>query len=116
MHMAMSAKCTTATRRITGHDAAAGAMIAIGPGRRALILQIAAALACGAVCAETRAPSTLAAGKVDAIGKSKTNIVDIVSFGAKGDGKSDDQAAIQRAFDYAKANGKDVLIPEGIFI
>jgi polygalacturonase len=39
-----------------------------------------------------------------------------VDFGAKGDGKTDNQAAILKAIDYAKANGKEVFIPEGTFL
>lgn len=42
--------------------------------------------------------------------------ISILDFGAKGDGQTDNQAAIQKAIDYAKANGKEVFIPEGTFL
>jgi Ca2+-binding RTX toxin-like protein len=42
--------------------------------------------------------------------------ISITDFGANGDGKTDSRAAIQKAFDYAKANGKDVFIPAGTFV
>lgn len=44
-----------------------------------------------------------------------TSFVSITDFGAKGDGRTDNTAAIQRAFDTAKATGKSVWIPEGVF-
>jgi Pectate lyase superfamily protein len=40
----------------------------------------------------------------------------VCDFGAKGDGVTDSRAAIQKAFDYAKANGLDVFIPAGTFV
>jgi hypothetical protein len=33
-----------------------------------------------------------------------------------GDGKTDNRASIQKAVDFAKANGKDVYVPEGTFL
>jgi hypothetical protein len=44
-----------------------------------------------------------------------TGFISITEFGAKGDGRTDNTAAIQRAFDSAKATGKSVFIPEGVF-
>ncbi|MFN8723754.1 MAG: carbohydrate-binding domain-containing protein [Rhodospirillales bacterium] len=44
-----------------------------------------------------------------------TSFVSITDFGARGDGRTDNTAAIQRAFDTAKAAGKSVYIPEGVF-
>jgi hypothetical protein len=46
----------------------------------------------------------------------RTKAIDIADFGAKGDGKTDSRAAIQRAFDHASARGLDVFIPAGTFI
>lgn len=42
--------------------------------------------------------------------------ISITDFGAVGDGKTDNRAAIQKAIDFAKANGKDVYVPEGTFL
>ena len=42
--------------------------------------------------------------------------VSITNFGAKGDGKTDNRAAIQKAVDHAKAQGLDVYVPEGLFL
>ncbi|HEX6979104.1 MAG TPA: glycosyl hydrolase family 28-related protein [Alphaproteobacteria bacterium] len=41
--------------------------------------------------------------------------VSITDFGAIGDGTTDNHAMIERAFDYATANGVDVFIPAGVF-
>ncbi len=41
--------------------------------------------------------------------------VSITDFGAKGDGHTDNSAAIQAALDFAKTNGLDVLVPAGVF-
>jgi hypothetical protein len=46
----------------------------------------------------------------------KTRSVNVLTFGAKGDGKTDNQVAIQKAFDHAKTTEKDVFIPEGVFL
>jgi polygalacturonase len=61
-------------------------------------------------------PSARAGDRVAAERPHGTRRISVVDFGAKGDGKTDDRAAIQKAFDYAKANGKDVFIPEGTFL
>jgi polygalacturonase len=45
-----------------------------------------------------------------------TTYVSITDFGAVGDGQTDNRAAIQKAVDYAKANGKDVYVPAGTFV
>jgi Ca2+-binding RTX toxin-like protein len=41
--------------------------------------------------------------------------INIVDFGAVGDGRTDNRGALQRAFDQAKATGQDVYIPAGVF-
>jgi hypothetical protein len=41
--------------------------------------------------------------------------VSITQFGAVGDGKTDNQAAIQKALDYAHAHGLSVFVPQGVF-
>jgi Ca2+-binding RTX toxin-like protein len=45
-----------------------------------------------------------------------SGFISITDFGAKGDGATDSRAAIQKAFDHAKANGVDVFIPAGTFV
>jgi Ca2+-binding RTX toxin-like protein len=45
-----------------------------------------------------------------------SGFISITEFGAKGDGATDSRAAIQKAFDHAKANGLDVFIPAGTFL
>src|SRR3954469_25861888 len=47
---------------------------------------------------------------------SNPTYVSITDFGAVGDGKTDNHDAIQKAIDYAKANNKDVYVPEGTFL
>lgn len=42
--------------------------------------------------------------------------VSVKDFGAKGDGVTDDRAAIQECIDYCYQNGKTVFIPSGIYI
>jgi hypothetical protein len=45
-----------------------------------------------------------------------SGFISITDFGAKGDGVTDSRAAIQKAFDHAKAHGVDVFIPAGTFL
>jgi polygalacturonase len=47
---------------------------------------------------------------------SLSSVIDVRRFGAKGDGTTDDAAAIQAAIDSATATGADVQIPAGTFI
>ncbi|HYE52998.1 MAG TPA: glycosyl hydrolase family 28-related protein [Azospirillaceae bacterium] len=42
--------------------------------------------------------------------------VSITSFGAKGDGITDNKVAIQKTIDYAKAKGLEVYVPQGTFL
>jgi len=41
--------------------------------------------------------------------------IDVRAFGAKGDGSTDDQVALQNAFNAAKASGKSVWMGQGIY-
>ena len=41
--------------------------------------------------------------------------ISITDFGAVGDGKTDNRAALQKAFDQARATGQDVYIPPGVY-
>lgn len=43
------------------------------------------------------------------------NSISVKDFGAVGDGKADDQMALQKAFDEAKATGKTVWLPPGTY-
>ncbi|HYE51315.1 MAG TPA: glycoside hydrolase family 55 protein, partial [Azospirillaceae bacterium] len=45
-----------------------------------------------------------------------TQYVSILDFGAKGDGQTDNKAAIQNAINHAKATGAAVYVPEGTFL
>ncbi len=45
-----------------------------------------------------------------------TSYISITAFGAKGDGRTDNRAAIQKAIDTARAQGKPVYVPEGVFL
>lgn len=49
------------------------------------------------------------------VGTQPPNSVSVKDFGAVGDGKADDQAALQKAFDEAKATGKSVWLPPGTY-
>ncbi|ACI99952.1 glycosyl hydrolase family 28-related protein [Rhodospirillum centenum] len=42
--------------------------------------------------------------------------VSITDFGARGDGRTDNKVAIQKALDHAKTTGKTVYVPEGTFL
>jgi hypothetical protein len=54
--------------------------------------------------------------KVDSSPVGETGLINICSFGAKGDGSTDDTAAIQKAIDEAAKTGATVLIPPGTFL
>src|SRR5689334_11163629 len=80
--------------------------------RRDLFRQVGWAVACAAIGHVVSGFATFADERI----RSSRVTVSIADFGAVGDGKTDNQAAIQRAFDYAKTNGVSVLIPAGTFL
>ena len=45
----------------------------------------------------------------------QTDTVNVMSFGATGDGTTDDTQAIQDAIDFAETNGGEVYFPEGVY-
>jgi hypothetical protein len=45
-----------------------------------------------------------------------TGLINICDFGAKGDGKTDNTSAIQKAIDAAAGTGATILIPQGTFL
>lgn len=45
-----------------------------------------------------------------------TGFLSVTSFGAKGNGSADDQAALQNAFNAARASGQAVYIPPGTYL
>lgn len=52
---------------------------------------------------------------LDTGGERPPNSISVTDFGAKGDGVTDDQAALQHAFDVAKSTGQTVWIPPGTY-
>jgi hypothetical protein len=64
------------------------------------------------------APPAVPAGTTTPIGgtPATTAIYDVRQFGATGDGRTDDTAAIQAAIDASPATGGTVMLPPGIYI
>jgi len=54
-------------------------------------------------------------GYFDDVVTAKGPVVNVLAYGAKGDGTTDDRAAIQAALDEAKASGQEVFLPTGIY-
>src|SRR5687768_16398002 len=84
--------------------------------RRELLRQFGWVSAYVAISLSIEAPAASAGGQVSVERKRRPKALTILDFGAKGDGKTDSRAAIQKAFDHAKANGLDVFIPAGTFL
>jgi len=70
----------------------------------------------GAVAAAS-AMSTAAAGKgTDDEGKKEKGMLNVIDFGARGDGNADDTAAIQKALNVAGTTNGSVFIPQGTYL
>ena len=52
---------------------------------------------------------------IDLVTFSQSNAISVLSYGAVGDGATDNQSALQNAFNAAQAQGKPVSIPAGVF-
>lgn len=50
--------------------------------------------------------------EVEPIPNASANTISVKSYGAKGDGKSDDTKAFQKAIDFASKNNKTLVVPE----
>jgi polygalacturonase len=85
--------------------------------RRELLRRLGLAFAAViAVARAVHAPAALAECRLEKGRKRRQKALSILECGAKGDGKTDSRAAIQKAFDHATAKSLDVFIPEGVFI
>jgi hypothetical protein len=85
--------------------------------RRDLLGQLGCVFASVSIGSTVYGPAAHAGDRPNAVRIVRTKPINVLAFGATGgDGVTDDGAAIQKAFDYAKANGLDVFIPAGTFL
>jgi hypothetical protein len=73
-------------------------------------------ISAGAVAAASSLATTTFAHGLRAPGTQGSGMLNVMDFGAKGDGKTDDTAAIQKSLDAAGEIHGTVLIPEGTFL
>jgi polygalacturonase len=66
-----------------------------------------------APCRDSRESSQLSCVRAEQVAGTVTNVVNVRDTGAKGDGKTDDTAALQAAFDEARRRGRMVWLPPG---
>jgi hypothetical protein len=83
--------------------------------RRDLFRQLGCVAACASFDPTIRDLAPLYGDRVSTTRSGGRKVFDILDFGAVGDGRTDNTRAVQRAFDYAKANGAAVFIPAGTF-
>ena len=61
-------------------------------------------------------PADASESSVEASCGPATSYVSVLAFGARGDGRNDDQSAIQAAFDFASAHSVAVYLPPGRYL
>jgi hypothetical protein len=89
--------------------------MAIGNCERAIGLLVLAVLA-GSLCVPQGALAQPAAGAGCAAPPASPRLVSVRDTGAKGDGKTDETAAIQRAIDQIGSTGGTVFVPDGTYM